>query len=70
MPDYSFKEESKKMLCLLKYTRQWKKNVGVTIFFYVLSCLRCFYAFSSISPSKTVVVGPVMKTWFDFSSHS
>ena len=36
MPDYSFKEESKKMLCLLKYTRQWKQNIGVTIFFYVL----------------------------------
>lgn len=39
MPDYSFKEESKKMLCLLKYTRQWKQNVGVTIFFYVLGVI-------------------------------
>ncbi|MBR1598918.1 MAG: hypothetical protein IJ661_08415 [Lachnospiraceae bacterium] len=36
MQDYSFKEESKKMLHLLKYTRQWKQNVGAAIFFYVL----------------------------------
>ena len=37
MQDYSFKEESKKMLHLLKYTRQWKQNVGAAIFFYVLA---------------------------------
>ena len=36
MTDYSFKEESKKMLHLLKYTRQWKQNVGVGILFCVL----------------------------------
>lgn len=39
MTDYSFKEESRKMLHLLKYTRQWKQNVGVTIFFYVLGVI-------------------------------
>ena len=37
MTDYSFKEESRKMLHLLKYIRQWKQNVGAAIFFYVLS---------------------------------
>lgn len=36
MSDYSFKEESKKMLQLLKYTRQWKQNLAVAILFYVL----------------------------------
>ena len=39
MTDYSFKEESKKLLNLLKYTRQWKQNVGAAIFFYVLAII-------------------------------
>ena len=37
MSNYSFKEESRKMLNLLKYTRQWKQNIGAAIFFYVLA---------------------------------
>lgn len=36
MSEFSLREESRKMLRLLKFTRQWKQNVGVMIFFYVL----------------------------------